>query len=103
MKSASSGTLLLVLLALRCWAAVAPHETPTGPLDAGQVPVPRWVLVLSGGGARGIAQIGVLRVLERERLYPSAVVGTSIGAVIGGLWCAGIHCCCRGSDGCTQS
>jgi len=89
MKSASSGTLLLVLLALRCWAAVAPHNTSTGPLDAGQVPVPRWVLVLSGGGARGIAQIGVLRVLERERLYPSAVVGTSIGAVIGGLWCAG--------------
>src|SRR5690606_26124317 len=50
---------------------------------------PRWVLVLSGGGARGLAQIGVLRALEREQLYPSAVVGTSIGAIIGGLWCAG--------------
>ncbi len=50
---------------------------------------PRWVLVLSGGGARGIAQIGVLRALERRNLYPSAVVGTSIGAVIGSLWCAG--------------
>jgi NTE family protein len=58
-------------------------------LDERAIEQPRWVLVLSGGGARGIAQIGVLRMLEREQLYPSAVVGTSIGAIIGGLWCAG--------------
>ncbi len=89
MKSAGSGSLLLVLSALYSWAAAAPPCTHPGPLGVGHTPIPRWVLVLSGGGARGMAQIGVLRVLERERLYPSAIVGTSIGAVIGGLWCAG--------------
>lgn len=46
-------------------------------------------LVLSGGGARGISQIGVLKELERQGIIPDIVVGTSIGAIIGGLYCAG--------------
>lgn len=50
---------------------------------------PVVALVLSGGGARGVAQIGVLRELERQGVYPDIVVGTSIGAVIGGLYAAG--------------
>jgi NTE family protein len=45
-----------------------------------------YTLVLGGGGARGIAHLGVLRVLERERLLPSLIVGTSMGAVIGGMF-----------------
>lgn len=40
-------------------------------------------LALSGGGARGLAHIGVLTVLEREGLLPDVIVGSSIGAVIG--------------------
>ncbi len=44
------------------------------------------VLVLGGGGARGIAHVGVLEVLEREGLRPQGIVGTSIGAIVGGLY-----------------
>lgn len=50
---------------------------------------PRVILVLSGGGARGAAHVGVLREFERAGIRPSMVIGTSMGAIIGGLWCAG--------------
>jgi len=43
-------------------------------------------LALSGGGARGLAQVGVLKVLEREGVPVHLVTGTSIGAVMGGLY-----------------
>jgi NTE family protein len=46
-------------------------------------------LVLGGGGARGIAHIGVLKVLERERIPVCAVSGTSMGAIVGGLYATG--------------
>lgn len=47
-------------------------------------------LTLGGGGARGGAHIGVLKVLEREGIKFDYVVGTSIGAVAGGFYCAGV-------------
>lgn len=47
-------------------------------------------LVLSGGGARGLAHVGVLKVLERERIPVDVVVGTSMGAIIGGLYASGM-------------
>lgn len=46
-------------------------------------------LVLGGGGARGAAHVGVLKVLERERIPVCAVSGTSMGAIVGGLYAAG--------------
>jgi len=49
---------------------------------------PRVALVLGGGGARGLAHIGVLEVLEREGLAVDLVVGTSAGALVGALYCA---------------
>jgi NTE family protein len=48
-------------------------------------------IALSGGGARGLAHIGVLEVLENEGIQISAVSGTSMGSVIGGLYCSGIQ------------
>jgi NTE family protein len=51
---------------------------------------PRIGLVLSGGGARGFAHIGVLRVLEDLRVPIDCVAGTSMGAVVGGAYAAGI-------------
>lgn len=48
------------------------------------------VLVLSGGGARGAAHIGVLKYLEEHRIPVDAVVGTSVGAIIGGLYASGM-------------
>ena len=50
---------------------------------------PRVALVLSGGGARGGAHIGVLRVLEREGIPIDLIVGVSYGALVGGLYAAG--------------
>lgn len=46
-------------------------------------------LVLSGGGARGFAHVGVLRVLEREGARFDVIAGTSMGAIIGALYAAG--------------
>ena len=50
---------------------------------------PRIALVLSGGGARGVAAIGVLRVLEHNNIHADLIVGTSMGSVIGGLYAMG--------------
>lgn len=53
-------------------------------------PRPRVGLVLSGGGARGLAHVGVLKVLEREGIAIDAIAGTSMGAIIGGLYASGM-------------
>jgi NTE family protein len=50
---------------------------------------PRIGLVLSGGGARGAAHIGVLKVLDDLRVPIDAIAGTSMGAVVGGLYASG--------------
>ncbi|MEP0713619.1 MAG: patatin-like phospholipase family protein, partial [Algoriphagus sp.] len=46
-------------------------------------------LVLSGGGAKGIAHIGVIKAMERAGIKPDYIVGTSMGAVVGGLYSLG--------------
>ncbi|MBD3316444.1 MAG: BamA/TamA family outer membrane protein [Chitinivibrionales bacterium] len=46
-------------------------------------------LVLSGGGSRGIAQIGVLKAFEEEKVKPDRIVCTSMGAIIGSLYAVG--------------
>ncbi len=61
------------------------------------------VLLLSGGGARGAAHVGVLKVLEQEHVQVDAIVGTSMGALVGGLYAAGmpaaeIEAIVRGTD-----
>lgn len=50
---------------------------------------PAITYALSGGGARGIAQIGVLKALEEKGIYPNAIVATSIGSIVGGLYSLG--------------
>lgn len=47
-------------------------------------------LVLSGGGARGAAHLGVLKVLEQNRIPVDFIAGTSMGAIIGGLYASGL-------------
>ena len=47
-------------------------------------------LVLSGGGAKGFAHIGVLKVLEENGIKPDIVVGTSMGSTVGGLYASGM-------------
>ena len=46
-------------------------------------------LVLGGGGAKGAAHIGVLKVMEEAGIQPDIIVGTSIGAIVGGLYSVG--------------
>jgi NTE family protein len=63
-----------------------------GPADGQVVPgarPPRIGLVLSGGGARGLAHVGVLKVLEELRVPVHCVTGTSMGAIVGGGYAAG--------------
>jgi NTE family protein len=51
----------------------------------------KWALVLSGGGSRGIAHAGVLNALQEMGVpEPSLVVGTSMGAIVGGLYVCGM-------------
>lgn len=55
-------------------------------------PLPKQVgLVLGGAAARGIAHIGALQVLEENGIYPQVIAGTSVGALIGGLYAAGVN------------
>lgn len=52
---------------------------------------PRVAVVLSGGGARGAAHVGVLRRLREMRVPVDVVIGTSMGAVVGGLYATGLE------------
>jgi NTE family protein len=47
---------------------------------------PKIGLALGGGGARGIAHVGVLKVLEREEIPLDLIIGTSIGALVGAAY-----------------
>jgi len=63
------------------------HERRERPLvDA---PLPKLGLALSSGGARGLAHVGVLQVLEENQIEIHAIAGSSMGAYIGALWAAG--------------
>jgi NTE family protein len=76
------GAAFLVVLGFAC-AGVAQAEE-------GVRERPRIGLVLSGGGARGAAHIGVLKVLEEMHIPIDAIAGTSMGAVVGGLYASGL-------------
>ncbi len=52
---------------------------------------PRIGLVLSGGGARGLAHVGVLKVLEQLQIPVDVITGTSMGAIVGGLYASGMR------------
>jgi NTE family protein len=75
-------SLFLCLLALHGPAAAQGPEPSASAR-------PRIALVLSGGGARGFAHVGVLRALHKLRIPVDIVVGTSMGSVVGGAFAAG--------------
>ncbi|TDQ16349.1 NTE family protein [Algoriphagus boseongensis] len=54
-------------------------------------PKPKIGLVLSGGGAKGMAHVGVIRAMEKAGIRPDYVVGTSMGSVVGGLYAMGYN------------
>ena len=78
-------TLAACALACRTAAPVTPPSPPP-PAPTVEVRPPKVALVLGGGAARGFAHVGVIRVLEQERLPIDLVVGTSVGSLIGALY-----------------
>jgi NTE family protein len=82
MKSFKSVLSCLVLLTL-----VLTGCTTTPKPRAGKGPA-KVALVLGGGAARGFAHVGVIRVLEQEKIPINLIVGTSVGSLIGGLYAA---------------
>lgn len=76
---------LLLCFALWCPATVAAQ------VDSVVKPRPKVGLVLSGGGAKGFAHIGVLKVLEKTGVKIDYIGGTSMGAIIGGLYASGYN------------
>ncbi len=79
-----SALALAVLFVLPAPAVKAADESAAAPR-------PRIGLVLGGGGARGGAHVGVLKVLEELRIPVDYVAGTSMGSIVGGLYASGMN------------
>ncbi|MBI1272312.1 hypothetical protein GC174_17940 [bacterium] len=76
--------LIILYLCLGLWVPVRGNEINTEPVKVG--------LTLGGGGTRGYAHIGVLRVLKEHNIPIDLVIGTSMGSIVGGLFSAGLSC-----------
>ena len=77
-------TLTLALTGTVLTACVSPKTVTATP----QKP-PKIALVLGGGGAKGFAHVGVIKVLEKNGIKPDLIVGTSSGALVGSLYASG--------------
>jgi len=77
------------LLAALAVCLLLPVPAGAGPADSTDVRDPVIGLALSGGSAKGLAHVGVLQVLEDVGLVPDLITGTSMGAIVGGLYAAG--------------
>src|SRR5215475_6012426 len=78
------GAALALSLQLALAAPAAAQEAAPKPER------PRIGLALSGGGARGAAHVGVLKVLEELRVPVHCITGTSMGSIVGGAYAAGV-------------
>jgi NTE family protein len=89
MRAPRSGAGLRSLISALSIALVV----AAGPSLAQQPPPhrPKVALVLSGGGAMGIAHVGAILELERLGIRPDIVVGTSMGSIVGGLYASGMN------------
>lgn len=89
----STSLVLGSLLALLAGCAPFNHTGPDSPMALLEVPAmqppPNVALVLSSGGPRGYAHIGVMRVLEEAGIEVDLVVGTSVGSLLGAFWADG--------------
>lgn len=83
-KSLRTVALAALLAALIACGGRRPAQLP--PAQTFREVSPRIGVALGGGGARGFAEVGVLRVLEQEKIPVSAVAGTSVGSLIGALY-----------------
>lgn len=88
---------IILLLAVNCQAAEVhelvkpqPVESPVLVDETPPVKRPKVALALGGGGCKALAQVGVLKVFEANHIPIDCIVGTSAGAVIGGLYAGGV-------------
>ncbi len=81
-----AGPALILCAVILCLPAARPRAQGEDPPP----PRPRIGLALSGGGARGAAHIGVLKVLEELKIPIDFISGTSMGAIVGGLYASGM-------------
>lgn len=79
-------TLCLAVLTASALVRAEPMTPATGAGAAGR---PKVALVLSGGGARGLAHVGAVKALERLRIPYDCIAGTSMGAITGGAFASG--------------
>ena len=77
------------LCAILCFALFATPAVAEQQEGGSGAQRPKMGLVLGGGGARGFAHVGVLQVLEENRIPVDAIAGTSMGAVVGSLYASG--------------
>lgn len=91
-KTHKLGPVLSVLVVLASMLALATPASAQALSEPQASPVarPRIGLVLAGGGAKGAAHVGVLKVLEEMRIPVDYVAGTSMGSIIGGLYASGM-------------
>ena len=88
---------LFFVVVILCFSAVSNAQNKTtdsvSTIDAqkNRPKVKRVAVVLSGGGAKGMAHIGVLKVLEKAGIPVDIVTGTSMGSIIGGLYAIGYN------------
>jgi NTE family protein len=82
-------SLQIAAIVIAWCAAIAPGASVAQSQGADTPKRPRIGLALSGGGARGAAHIGVLKVLDELRVPVDCIAGTSMGAVIGGSFASG--------------
>lgn len=78
-------TALILTVSACSLTPTADTISPTAPPKA-----PTVALVLGGGGAKGMAHVGVIRALEDNGITPTLVVGTSVGSVVGSLYASGV-------------
>ena len=84
---AAAALLAAALLASACNDEVPPERLPRFESPA---TAPRVALVLGSGGPRGFAHVGVIKVLEENGIRPDLVVGSSVGAMVGAMYAAGV-------------
>lgn len=82
--------LLILTSSIAMCILLVPFYVTNAIADSAKAARPRIALVLSGGGARGLAHIGVLKALKEMRIPIDCVVGTSMGALVGGMYASGM-------------
>lgn len=88
-KSRNFATVVSMLSAMLLATGVLPANAEAAPSPDAGARRPKICLVLSGGGARGAAHVGVLKVLEEYRIPIDCIAGTSMGSLVGAAYASG--------------